>query len=563
MRLRQSNERLDVQADKSRMVAGILGDMASEGVGNEWDRFSHNAKGNPLMYGIDAFNRATAGMSGGEALEDTVNMLNPNPNLTAEYGPVAAPADLAAITMGTALTPSRLLGSGIRTAIKSMEKRIPGALAKLAITGGAPTAAKVGMDNLGYDYAGGGGVQSGSQSTGSTSDLLNNNALLEWVRRMIPNAVDIYGNTPSEGAMQPRPKPVELLQSMNRSAPSGGESGGVSAAGIGSMLGGLGKIAGAFGGAGGATAAGSGMGFAHGGYVEPEDRHQRLGAPTIDDEMMAYGVMNYADGGYVPGFSMGGGNLFDPNKWDRETGGGGLGGDLFNLLNSDPRFAAALSSANGTDSSGMGTSAAAPAPAPAETGGGGFGGIINTLAGGDGGVGGLLPMLLKGLGVGGGGGKSGGMDIASLLSPAMAIGKGTGLFAEGGYVPGFADGGMMSGLLGDPSQTQAMYAEWLKTHPPMDPNTPGFGQATPDDFGNGQQYGIPPTGQQGLGAMPQAASMPAAPMASTPSGPGQGVLANMAAASGLQQSTAMGGGRGALSGGDQPMRGSINIQGSF
>jgi len=33
-------------------------------------------------------------------------------------------------------------------------------------------------------------------------------------------------------------------------------------------------------------------------------------------------VMNYADGGYVPGFSMGGGNLFDPNKWDRETGGG-------------------------------------------------------------------------------------------------------------------------------------------------------------------------------------------------------------------------------------------------
>jgi hypothetical protein len=52
-------------------------------------------------------------------------------------------------------------------------------------------------------------------------------------------------------------------------------------------------------------------------------------------------------------------------------------------------------------------------------------------------------------------------------------------------------------------------------------------------------------------------------MASTPSGPGQGVLANMAAASGLQQSTAMGGGRGALSGGDQPMRGSINIQGSF
>jgi len=220
---------------------------------------------------------------------------------------------------------------------------------------------------------------------------------------IIPGAMDEYGNLPDVGRRTPEPlkfSPVSFEQ------PKGGGGGG---GGIGSLLGPIGAIAGSFipgvgtalGGAIGSLAGGamSKMGAAEGGRIPAY-----AGGGSVDDDMLAYHVMNYDDGGPVrfrPDSELWPGQ----NPWE------------------------ALKPGSEEKSLQQGSS--------------GLGGLLGTAlgGGGEGGMpmGGLLPMIINAISGGKGGKDTGGfMDIAKFISPVAAIDRGVGLFEEGGRVPGGA-----------------------------------------------------------------------------------------------------------------------------
>jgi hypothetical protein len=263
-----------------------------------------------------------------------------------------------------------------------------------------PKFARGGYYAQGGEESGGlpGGFDLGGADPNLGAGILQPNGAESFAKSIIPGGMDSFGNLPDMA--KKTPDSLKFAPVSFGSSGGGGSKGG----GIGSLLGPIGAIAGSFiPGIGTALggAIGSGLGAAmnasHGGQVP----HYAEGG-SVDDDMLAYHVMNYDDGGQVP-YRSAREMWPDADVW--KNSGDEQSNDSSNL----------------------------------QKGHEGLGGFLGSLLSGGGSdmMGGLIPMLLGGLG-GSKGAQSLMGPIGSLISGGDAMAnsplKMLGLFAEGGQV---------------------------------------------------------------------------------------------------------------------------------
>jgi hypothetical protein len=144
---------------------------------------------------------------------------------------------------------------------------------------------------------------------------------MAFVKGIIPGAVDQFGDVPGQKQVQPPPT-LPPLPAPQGAGQAGQGSSGSSAFNMG--LSALPMIAKMFGGAGGAGGAGAAV---------PEIPPIYAAGGSVDDDMLGYHVMNYAMGGYVPGFDDGGpvqppgsmGSVMNTPQWGQNGPPGSMG----------------------------------------------------------------------------------------------------------------------------------------------------------------------------------------------------------------------------------------------
>ena len=143
--------------DTAKSVAGYVGDGISDAAKNEWERFRGPAKYHPGLYFVDAASRADNALKNATedwTAKDYWDLATPDMGLRHEYGPMAAPLDVAGIVAAPVMAAGRGLGKATQHAIKYAERDLAPALMKLYGASAAPVATKSAYESYGMAHGG-------------------------------------------------------------------------------------------------------------------------------------------------------------------------------------------------------------------------------------------------------------------------------------------------------------------------------------------------------------------------------------------------------------------------
>ena len=143
--------------DTAKSVAGYVGDGISDAAKNEWERFRGPAKYHPGLYFADAASRADNALKNATedwTAKDYWDLVTPDMGLRHEYGPMAAPLDVAGIVAAPVMAGGRGLGKATQHAIKYAERDLAPALMKLYGASAAPVATKSAYESYGMAHGG-------------------------------------------------------------------------------------------------------------------------------------------------------------------------------------------------------------------------------------------------------------------------------------------------------------------------------------------------------------------------------------------------------------------------